>query len=295
MLLLLSAALACEAWAPLTSLAPLSALGLDESSGLAPSRITSDQLWTHDDDGAAELFRFGIDGLSTVHAVLGADNEDWEDLASAPCGGADCLYIADIGAERDDPGSVVVYVGREPDDDGPVRVRERWELAWPGEPADAETLLVEPCSLEAWLVTRSELRTEVFAVPAERGPRVRELVPVATLAIGPVTGGDFAPDGSGVVLRTLDEAWLWRKEPGAPVDWAQTPLLVADGLEEGEAVTWEPDGDLLFTSEGNPTAVGRMACEVPSELPVCASSGCGCASGPWDGALRSVWALFARR
>ncbi|MCA9567110.1 MAG: hypothetical protein KC656_04680 [Myxococcales bacterium] len=288
-LLLLSVASACERWAQLTALAPLSAPGLDESSGVAPSRITRNQLWTHDDSGTPELFRFGIDGTYTVHEVPGAANEDWEDIASAPCGGREaCLYVADIGAERPDPTSLQVYVVVEPDGDGPARLRERWELRWPGTPRDAETLLVDPCTQEAWIVTRGET-TEVFAVDPTRGPSATDLLPVTSLPVGPITGGDFAPDGTGVVLRTQDAIWLWRKDPEAGVDWEEAPLLVADGLEPGEAITWEADGDLVLTSEGAPTAVGRLACELPSLEPQCTAGGCGCALSPASGPLPWAW------
>ena len=288
MLSFVSIALACEGWAPPTTLTSLELPGIDESSGLAPSRLLDGALWTHDDDGEAQLVRFDLSGTATAHPFPEATNGDWEDIASAPCGGQHCLYVADIGAERSDPDALQVWVGREPDGDGPIQLRERWELRWPDGPRDAETLLVHPCTLQAWVITRGDT-TEIYAVPAGRGPRRQDLERVGTLDIGPVTGGSFAPDGSGLVLRTTDSLWHWSVD-GAP-DWGDAPLQLAGDLPLGEAVAWEPDGDLVLSSEGAPTPLGRLACEQPGEPAVCEAAGCGCTSGrttlpPLAGLLR---------
>lgn len=273
-------ALACENWDPLTQLAPLDVPGLVESSGLAPSRRTENLLWTHNDSGTPELFRVGLDGTSTVHAVPAADNADWEDIASAPCGLRDaCLYIGDIGSERGDPTELQVYVVAEPRN-GDARLLQRWELRWPGEPRDAETLLVHPCTQEAWIVTRGT-PTEVFAIASDRGTASTDLLPITSLDLGDVTGGSFSPDGTGVVLRTEEALYHWTVDPSAPTaHWSEPPTLLTEALVDGEAVAWEPDGDLLVTSEGSPTPFGRLACADDIEPLECADTGCGCATGP---------------
>jgi hypothetical protein len=282
--------LACERWAPLTALAPITAPGLEESSGVAPSLRTPGLLWTHDDAGAPELYRFGIDGTVTTHPVPAADNRDWEDIASASCGGRTCLYIGDIGAERGTPEELQVYVVVEPaDEDDPASLRELWELRWPSTPRDAETLLVHPCTLDAFLVTRGEV-SEVFAVASDRGPRATDLRPVAALSVPDITGGDFSPDGTALVLRTREAVYRWTVDPDDPeAVFSTEPVLVVDGLTPGEALTWEPDGDLILTSEGAPTAVGRLACDQPADAPVCTPTGCGCRTAPWS--LGGGWAV----
>lgn len=275
-------ALACDSFGPLTQLASIEHPKLTESSGIAPSRRVPGALWTHDDSGDASLFRFSLDGTVTEHPVADADNKDWEDIASAACPGAgDCLYVGDIGADRGDPRAITVYVVKEPRADGPARLIQRWELAWPGAVRDAETLLVHPCTLDAWIVTKGE-PTEVFAIPADRGREVVDLVPVATLSIDErVTGGDFSPDGRSVVIRSDDRAWRLPFDPDAPdANWSALPTLVVEDLSPGEGLGWDLDGDLLFTAEGFPTAVSRMACATAAPE-VCEPSGCGCtSSGP---------------
>lgn len=294
LILLPSIAAACESWSDLTALAPITSPGLEESSGVAPSRRTPGLLWTHDDSGTPELFRFGIDGTVTVHGVPAADNRDWEDIASAPCGSRDaCLYIGDIGGERGSPDELQVYVVVEPSGDGDARLREQWDLRWPSGARDAETLLVHPCTQAAWIVTRGDL-TEVFAIDDDRGPTATDLRPVTSLSIGTITGGDFAPDGSALVLRTQDAIWRWTVDPDDVEGvFSTTPVLVVDGLAPGEALTWEADGDLIVTSEGAPTPVGRLACEQPVEPAECSTGGCGCSLTPQGQASWAWWVVAA--
>ena len=183
MLFVLLPAWACERWEPLAQLASIQHPNLTESSGLAPGRRTPGSIWTHDDSDEPNLFRFTLDGQVTEHPVAGAENRDWEDIASADCAGSgSCLYVADIGADRTDTGELTIYVVREPAGDGPATLIDRWELRWPGAPRDAETLLVHPCTLDAWIVTKGQ-PSEVFRVPSKRGRKPLDLEPVATLAL----------------------------------------------------------------------------------------------------------------
>lgn len=274
-------ALACEAFAPMTDLASIEHPKLTESSGLAPSRRTPGALWTHDDSGDASLFRFSLDGTVTEHDVPDADNKDWEDIASAPCpGSGDCLYIGDIGSDRGDPRTITVYVVKEPRADGDAKLVQRWELRWPGAVRDAETLLVHPCTLDAWILTKGE-PTEVFRIPKERGRDPVDLVPVTTIAVDQrLTGGDIAPDGSAVVFRSDDDAWILPMDADDPdAHWNDTPDRIVEGLVPGEGLGWDLDGDLLFTAEGFPTAVSRMACAAGTPE-VCKGPGCGCQTPP---------------
>jgi len=289
-------AFACETWGPVTELRDLVHPDLSESSGLAASRSIPGALWTHDDSGEEVLFRFSLDGQVSKHAFSGASNADWEDLASASCpGSGDCLYVGDIGSDRSNPGEIAVYVGREPRGDGSISLVERWELAWPGTPRDGETLLVNPCTLDAWIVTRGET-TEVFRIPDDRGPRVRALIPVATLDVDePITSGDFSPDGSALVLRSDRTVWRYEVDPTDPDGhWSTTPDKLFDLPQPGEAIAWDLDGDLLLTDEGNPTPLGRIPCEDAVGPTVCEAPGrCGCATasssmGAWWGLLRRV-------
>ena len=72
--------------------------GLPEASGLVASRTAAGRLWAHNDSGKPEVFSLDTKGQVTGRVLLsGAALEDWEAMATGPCGGGTCLYLADIG------------------------------------------------------------------------------------------------------------------------------------------------------------------------------------------------------
>ena len=76
----------------------MSLTGLPEASGLVASRAAPGRLWSHNDSGKPELIAFDAKGTIAGHlSISGARVEDWEALATAPCGSGSCLYVADIG------------------------------------------------------------------------------------------------------------------------------------------------------------------------------------------------------
>ena len=77
-----------------------------EASGVAQA---AGALWTHNDSGAPVLFRIDPDRRVTPVVVTGAAVIDWEDIAAGSCGGAECLYIADIGDNRLSRQRVTIY------------------------------------------------------------------------------------------------------------------------------------------------------------------------------------------
>ena len=91
--------------------------GLEESSGVALSRLHAGVLWTHNDSGGdPEIFAIGEGGelLGRV-TVTGAQLRDWEDLAVGDCEVGSCLYIADTGDNQARRKSVGIYRIPEPD------------------------------------------------------------------------------------------------------------------------------------------------------------------------------------
>src|SRR5205814_507832 len=89
-----------------------------ESSGVAVSRDHPGLLWTHNDSGDGPfIYAINISGdVLGVYRVEGAQAEDWEEIALAPClaGHNTCLYIGDIGDNREKRKSVRLYAVSEP-------------------------------------------------------------------------------------------------------------------------------------------------------------------------------------
>jgi hypothetical protein len=236
-----------------------------ELSGLVASRSHPGVLWTENDSGdSARLLAVTTSGRTVAEVSLtGAQNVDWEDIATGP-GGA--LLVGDIGDNDGERASVVVYRVPEPPVTAPaarssVAVTARYELRYPDGARDAEALLFDRASGAIVIVTKSfggEARVYVARRPSAR--RVTTLRRSGTLALGAgeaVTAGDVSGDGSTIALRTYDRAFVWRRRPGETVAAAlRRPHCGADAdlLREGqgEALALTGDGRAFFTVPEGP-------------------------------------------
>jgi len=247
-----------------------------EVSGLAASRTQAGVLWAHNDSGdRPRLFALAADGrLRGEVVVTGAENRDWEDIALGPGpGGRDALFVADIGDNDAERGSVSVYRVPEPRlSDGPPRAgapAERLILRYPDGAHDAEALLVDPSDGSLVVVTKS-FGGDAFVYTAGR-PRTGAVttlrragrVPVA--AGEAVTAGSVAADGRTVVVRTYDRGLVWSRRRGESLAATLRRLPCAAGADlvgegQGEALALTPDGRAFFTvPEGRRPAVRRYA------------------------------------
>ena len=258
---------------PPKAVAQVEAPGLTESSGIAASRRQPGSWWTLNDSGnAAALYRFDLEGrFLGVHPIPGIDNRDWEDLTSGPCPGTDdpCLYVAEIGDNKEHFEWVAVYAVREPDAAAsavePAPVVATWRARYPDDVHNAETLLLQPDTGRLYLVTKKHSgRCEVYRFPAEPSDTTGTLTRVGVFQLGGLslsqrkaTGGDFSPDGRRVVIRTYQAAWEWDVDPENPeAHWSQEPRRAWLAVEkQGEAIAYTPEGHLLTTSEGYPMPV----------------------------------------
>jgi hypothetical protein len=146
-----STELECTAWGEPSLVATLEVTGLDEISGAAASEAAPGLVWLHNDSGGGfELWALNEEGsLRARRTLTGARHEDWEDMALGPCSlpdeeGCRCLWVADMGGEREE---ITIWRVAEPDperDGEPTAHVETVPLAYPDGPHDAETLLCTP-------------------------------------------------------------------------------------------------------------------------------------------------------
>ncbi|MCA9526098.1 MAG: hypothetical protein KC549_07345, partial [Myxococcales bacterium] len=151
----------------------------------------------------------------------------------------------------------------------PLAGVEDFTLVYPDGPHNCETLLVDPENGDVYLVTKSaDGVSPIFraAAPLQAGADIR-LERVAGLTFGraplggnaSTTGGDIAPDGSAIVVRTYSAAFLWRRAPGATIAeaFATEPCALPRPRDpQGEAIGFARDGRGLYTvSEGAGTPV----------------------------------------
>ncbi len=226
-----------------------------ELSGLVFSPSRRDLLWSLNDSGNSPSLLGVTPAGATVAevAVSGAQNVDWEEIATGPRG---ALLIGDIGDNLGERPSVVVYRVPEPSASGSVAPAARYELRYPDGARDAEALLFDRASGTIVIVSKSfagSARVYVARQPSSR--TVTTLRRRGAIALGPgepVTAGDVSADGRTIVLRTYDRAFVWRTRAGESVAAALRRRPCRAGAElggegQGEALALTRDGRAFVT------------------------------------------------
>ena len=199
---------ACQATGELTRL-----VGVPEASGLTMSGRVAGRFWTHNDSGAPVLFALDERGTVTGRLqISGATAEDWEAVASAPCGTASCLYIGDIGDNDTKRDHVTIYRVPEPDTTANTSAQaEAFHAAYPDGPHDAETLLISPDG-RIYIVTKGNTGPiGLYRFPADlragttvRLERVGDTARDTRDRDARITDGTISADGRWAVLRSPD-------------------------------------------------------------------------------------------
>jgi hypothetical protein len=254
---------------------------LRESSGIAESRRHPGVYWSHNDSGRKpEVFAVATDGRLLGKArVTGAKNNDWEDIAAAPCpeGSGDCLYLADTGNNDKDRKHVSLWVIPEPEPgDTATAPATEYKARFTGHPTDIEAVAVLP-DRSVYLVSKGNNDVvQLFRWPTPLRPHGSvDLQPMRQLAPQPrevgdrVTGASVSPNGRYVAVRTYAALAFYRTQDllGSGRPFAQLDL---DELAEpqGEAVSLADDGTVVLTSEGPgskhlPGTIARLRCSLP--------------------------------
>lgn len=213
-----------------------------ESSGLV---VRGDLAYTVNDSGDGPVV-YAVDRRSGETVGLTTfDEEDPEDLEAIASGRGRSLWVGDTGDNRRARGSVRVHRFVPPAGGGTVE-SEKFDLAYPDGPHDAETLLVHPRTGRLLVVSKRPIvGGVVYRAPRElRAGELHRLQPLATVS-GMVTDGTFLPDGRHVLLRTAGGAAVYTYPDFDRV--AEFELPVQD---QGEGVAVGEDGRMYLSSEG---------------------------------------------
>jgi hypothetical protein len=246
---------------------------LRESSGLAHSGRVPGLFWTINDSGnPAELFATDSTGRDLgLFRVTGAENVDWETLARGRCGPRTCLYIGDVGDNRERRDLVMVYRVFEPESiaggEGVVRTSPVLRFRYEDGPQNVEAMFIGPDD-DVYLITKE--RRGPARVYRVEGRAWRDPGAVATagfvqqLPLGEglgyqVTDASLAEDGT-VALRTYRYLFFFRLANRRLETDARRARCEAGGLDAlGEAVDWIPGGRLATTSERLGTLGGTVS------------------------------------
>lgn len=228
---------------------------ITESSSLVISTTRPDLVYTTNDSGddAVVYVLDAEDGEVVGRTTLaGVGAVDIESLA----GGSDgSLVVADIGdndAKRD---SVTLYRISQPASGEHSVSAEEVELTYVDGPRDAESVLYDPDSGRAFVVSKAlvgaqvyETEPDVFAQPTGQLRPVAAAPPIATDAT-------FLPGLSAVVIRSYARAAVY-----AYPSWTQVASLDLPRQRQGESVAAPQEGNSIWIgSEGEDSAVLEVA------------------------------------
>lgn len=236
--------------------------GLHEISGVAASRQNPNVFWLHNDSGDRNvLYAMNHRGEHLgIYEIVGAGARDWEDIAAGPGPrrGQHYLYIGDFGDNDAEYEIKYIYRVLEPAVRAiqqPVNIRlfgaETIAFVYPDGKRDAESLMVDPASLDIYVVSKREARVRVYRLPYPQSTSSLNTAQlVALLPFTMAVAGDISPDGREILIKTYDAIYYWTRRPGQSIADALVvePVMLPYYLEpQGEAIAWHPDGAGYYT------------------------------------------------
>lgn len=265
---------------------------LNEASGLACSRLDNDVLWAINDSGSGPLiYALNTNGanLGSVR-VVGAQNQDWEDLASFRLNDTAYLLIADVGDNAENRADYLIYLIREPviaagslSPNQTAVLEERIRFIYEDGSHDCESVAVDLSSGQILLLSKRDMPPALYALPLvmQTGDTVQvarrltsiSVIPQPTFKdimedpkFGPYrsqpTAMDMSPDGLKAVVLTYKNAYLFQRTAGE--NWGDAfkkppQMIQLPKLRQAEALCFAADTRTLFiTSEKHPAPLLRL-------------------------------------
>jgi hypothetical protein len=234
---------------------PQSLQTVPEASGITNA---GGVLWTHNDSDAPMLFRLDAAGAATPVSIAGAVVQDWEDLAAGTCRTGACLYIADIGDNKESRERITIYEVPVPEP-GVTSTKpvSAFHARYPDRPHDAEAVL-STGQAGIFIITK-EASAGVYRFVSQNPGEMSTLAFVRTLNEKErITGAAASPDGRWVALRSNSTLLVYTLD-----DFVKAGNPVRIDLKrfkepQGEGVAFGSAGDLYLVSEGGGKGAAGM-------------------------------------
>ena len=263
----------CSTWGAPEVTATVSDPQLDEISGLVVSRRQPGVLWVHEDSGAEPvLTALSVEGESLATLTLrDASSVDWEDVAIAPCGDTDCLWVGDFGDNSEQRTDAQLLRIQEPDlstIDGSLEAPvTAFPYTYAEGPQDAEALVVTPAGQPYVLTKRTDATSHIYRIPTSDSTIAER---VATISTGTTDGlptattaADLWPDGTRLLVRGYLYSFELTLGPeGLAGADSATHTAVTTGVElQGEAIAYDAVGQAIWhIGEGVNPPIWRIPC-----------------------------------
>ena len=245
----------------------LESAALNEVSGLAASVKNKGALWVHNDSGG-EPKVYLIDTLGQTlgtYVLAGAKNRDWEDIAVGPGPQEDetYVYVGEIGDNQAQYPVKRVYRFVEPTHTGlntvdTVQQVDQIQFVYPDGRRDAETLLLDPLTKDLYIISKRDQFSRIYQVAyPQKTSQIDTLEMVGHLPqkvqriLSQPTGGDIAPNGREVLIKSYVQVYYWQRE-NAQTSIAQLlqtapEILVYSPEPQGEAIGFAVNGSGYYT------------------------------------------------
>lgn len=259
---------------------------LEEASGLAESISNPGYLWTHNDSGdKARLFLITTDGsIKAVVNLANIKNRDWEDIAIGPGPeeGKNYIYIGDIGDNESEFIYKHIYRIEEPTinpttKDTTIQQVDVITFKYPEGLRDAESLMLDPLTKDLFIISKRELRCNVYRLPfpqstsdtlsaelaIERiefdetinGDTVKNGGEILVKGYHPkyyyqIVAADISLPGDEILIKSYSSVFYWKREPNETIVDAikRTPIMLPYNPEpQGEAITFDLSGEGYYT------------------------------------------------
>ena len=250
---------------------------LKEVSGLAASSLYPSLLWAINDGGDDPLlYAVGSDGADLgTFRVEGAQNNDWEALASFRLREDAYLLIADVGDNWEQRQMATLYVVKEPDVtttglDSEAVIPIAWQIHFTYEdgPRDCEAVSVDTVHQSVLMMTKRGPTPLLYEVPlksadSDAPATARKLTSVPHFSWP--TDMDLSPDGLSAVVLNYNHAYLFRRQ--TQDDWPEAfqkkpRRLQFETLVQQEAICFGFYGKSVWvTSERRPAPLVRIDLE----------------------------------
>ncbi len=256
---------------------------ISEASGLASSRLYPGLLWAINDGGDDPLlYAVGSDGTDLgTFRVEGAENFDWEALASFRLRDTAYLLIADVGDNWQQRQTVTLYVVKEPVitatgiDNGRVAAIA-WQIRFSYEdgPLDCEAVAVDAANQRVFLFSKRSLPPVLYELPLQPVDQGTTAVAHRLTTVPHFnwpTAMDLSPDGLSAVVLTYNNGYLFRRRQNE--DWPSAfkrrpQRLRFNRLFQQEAACFGFYGKSVFvTSERLPAPLVRIDLETEAIKP----------------------------
>ena len=229
---------------------------LNEASGLAASEYRPELLWTHNDSGdKPRLFLINQSAEIVAQYLLkGAQNRDWEDIATGPGpdDGHSYIYVGEIGDNRAIYDTKIIYRLKEPKEGSSTEITDfdTIEFVYPDGKRDAESLLVDPLTKDLYVLSKREDKIGIYlAAYPQSTTEVITLEKLGAIPFHNTVAADISADGNEILLKTYGEIRYWQRKGRSVAD---TLLSASRSVEytpepQGESIAFTKDGKGFFT------------------------------------------------